>query len=97
MSDLIELIFSDERGQKILREAMERLDLSETATIRYFCRMGQLVDHQIQQGYQIAWMKDGEVVDPFDVGPKMAPMPPPVQQLSCGCDVGCCICDYEKD
>jgi hypothetical protein len=93
----IEQIFRDERERKILRDTMERLGLSAEATVRYFCRMGQLVDHQIQQGYQIAWMKDGEVVDPFNVGPKMTPMPPPAQQLSCGCDVGACICDYEKD
>ena len=52
-----------------------------------------------------------EVVDPFYTFPKLAPMPfsqdtshldswegeggAPVRQLSCGCDVGCCICDIE--
>jgi hypothetical protein len=92
---MIDQIFRDEREQKILHEAMERLDMSAEAVIRYWARMGQLVDHQIQQGYKLAWVKNGEVVDPFDMEPKAALVPPAT--LSCGCDVGTCICDYEKD
>jgi hypothetical protein len=76
-----ELIFNDERERKILQDAMERLDMSATAVIRRWCRMGQLVDHQIQQGYKLAWVKNGEVVDPFDMGPKMAPMPEDLSRL----------------
>jgi len=95
MSDEVELIFHDERERKILREAMERLDLSAEAVIRYWARMGQLVDHQIHQGYKLAWLKDGHIVDPLNPDSKMALVPPAT--LSCGCDVGTCICDYEKD
>ena len=73
----IEQIFRDEREREILREAMERLGLSAEAVIRYFCGYGQLVDSQIQRGYKLAWMKDGEIVDPFDIGSKMALMPEP--------------------
>jgi hypothetical protein len=91
MNDVVDLIVNDERERKILREAMERLDLSAEAVIRYWARMGQLVDHQIQQGYKLAWVKNGEVVDPLSMD-KKAPA-----TLSCGCDVGTCICDYEKD
>ena len=68
----IEQIFNGEREREILREAMERLGLSAEATVRYWCRMGQLVDHHIQRGYKLAWVKNGEVVDPFDI-PKTAP------------------------
>ena len=74
---MIDQIFRDERERKILREVMERLGLSAEAVIRYFCRYGQFVDSQIQRGYKLAWVKDGEVVDPFDMEPKMAPVVPP--------------------
>jgi hypothetical protein len=32
---------------------------------------------------------------PTEVMPHVHAMPP--AQLSCGCDVGCCICNFEKD
>ena len=85
-------IFSDERELKILHEVMARLDLSAEATVRYFCRMGQLVDHHIQQGYKLGWIKDGEVVDPFDMEPKMAPVvppEPPARRRSCNRHSNC--------
>jgi Zn-dependent peptidase ImmA (M78 family) len=70
---IIEQIFDDERERKVLRETMEKLGISAEATVRYLCRIGQLVDHQTRQGYKLAWVKDGEVVDPLDLGPKRAP------------------------
>lgn len=70
----IESIFN-EREREFLHEAMEQKDMSAEATVRHFFRMGQFVDHYLSQGFKLAFVKDGEMLDPFDRGPKMAPMP----------------------
>lgn len=96
----IESIFND-RELSVLYEVMYRNDMSAAAVVRHFFRMGQLVDHHLQLGQQLGYFNDQGDFNPIlQHGPKLAPMPVPtseVKQLSCGCDVGVCICDYEKD
>jgi hypothetical protein len=77
---------------KVLEEAMAKKEMSARAVVRHFFRMGQMTDLMQDKGYRVLYTKDDEVFDPLNVGPKMAPMP---KELSCGCDVGNCICDIE--
>lgn len=66
----------DERELKALKVAMDSKEMSAKAVIRHFFRMGQTMDHFLTKGSTIGYLGDqGDFHDPFDSGPKMAPMP----------------------
>jgi hypothetical protein len=91
----IESIFKNDRELSVLHEVMMRDEMSAEAVVRHFFRMGQLLDHHLRLGHELGFLDDqGDFNPVFERLPKMAPEP---KQLSCGCDVGVCICDYEKD
>jgi hypothetical protein len=75
----------DEREETVLQEAMVQNDMSASATIRRYFRMGQLVDHYMRQDYKLLFRKDGKDFDPFDMGPKAAPMPVKDGHIDCPC------------
>lgn len=70
-------LYPTDNDKKILGEASKKTGLSEAATTRRFIRLGQMVDHFQQQGYELRFVKDDETLDPFDNGPKLSPMPMP--------------------
>lgn len=105
----IESIFG-ERELKVLREMMTQKDMSAEAVVRHMFRMGQMMDHYLSQNIELGFLDDqGDFNSIFHVGgAKMAPVPDDLsrwlgeggaqpKQLSCGCDVGTCICNFEKD
>ena len=73
----IESIFKNERELAVLHEVMYRDEMSAEAVVRRFFRMGQMVDHYIQQGTDLGFLDDqGDFNSIFRVGgPKMAPVP----------------------
>jgi hypothetical protein len=81
----IQSISFNERELKALHEAMAEKDMSAAAVIRHFFRMGQLVDHYTKQDYKLLFRKDGKDFDPFDTGPKAAPMPVKGGHIDCPC------------
>lgn len=93
----VERIF-DERERAVLREAMERDDMSAEGVVRHFFRMGQLVDLFVRQrGYQLLFRKGDETVDPFYVGPKMAPIPTDVWEGEGGSPAPARSCNRHSD
>lgn len=66
--------FLNEREQNVLRQMSEQKDMSEEAVMRQALRMYQLVDMHLSAGSKIVFRKeDGTLVDPLNVGPKLAP------------------------
>lgn len=67
----------DERELGILAKGMIKRDQSAVATVKHWVRLGQLVDHFKEEGFDLLFRhpESGKYVDPFDQGPKMAPMP----------------------
>jgi hypothetical protein len=65
----------DERELAILKEGMVKYDMSAKAVIKKWLRLGQMADLFVAQGYEMVFRLGDNEVDPFDRGPKMAPMP----------------------
>jgi hypothetical protein len=83
----------NESEEKVLHEVMADWDMSADAVIRHYFRLGQMLAVFLQKGKELGFLNEkGEFKPMIEREPKMAPT-----QLSCGCDVGVCICDYEKD
>ncbi len=74
MTEFPELLDGD-RDQRILSEAMVKYDMSAKAVVKKWVRLGQMADMMIAQGYEMVFRLGDTEVDPFDSGPKMAPMP----------------------
>ena len=85
------IVWLDEREEKVLQDAMTQKDMSDTAVIRHFFRMGQMMDTLLQEaeGNPIGYLDDqGDFRPPSwdDVVPKMAPMPvAPMEHVNCPC------------
>lgn len=64
------------REGEAFQQLMAQKELSESALLRHAFRTYQLVDQYLSQGFKILFRDpEGKVIDPFDHGPKMAPVP----------------------
>ena len=77
----------DERETEVLTRLAAKKEMSVEALVRHFTRMGQFVDHYITQDYKLLFRPKGktEPFDPFDMGPKAAPMPTVDGHIDCPC------------
>jgi len=71
---------------QIIRKAAESDDMRPEMVVKRWARLGQMSDTMLKQGYEIVYRKGDEEVDPFDSGPKLAPMPKPT----------CAACEKSK-
>lgn len=76
--ELVEYL--DERDMQIVRDVMDSKDLSVKAVVRRFFRLGQLADRYLDKGFRLTFFnpKTLQYEDPFETGPKKAPMPDPL-------------------
>jgi hypothetical protein len=78
----IKMDFLDGRDQSFLRRLMDQREQSAGAVVRHLFRLGQTVDHYMNQGYSLIFRKGDEEIDPLRPFPKMAPMPNPPEDDS---------------
>jgi hypothetical protein len=72
------------RELDVLAELMKKKQMTARGVIRHMFRLGQMVDLFTAQGYEVVFRKGDDEVDPFDRGPKMAPMPPQFDETHSG-------------
>lgn len=74
MGDIFEFIF-DERELEVLREVMERDDMSARAVVRRFFRLGQAADIYLRRGIELGFLDDqGDFNPMFPHFPKLSPI-----------------------
>jgi len=66
------------RELDVLADLMKKKDMTARGVIRHMFRLGQMVDNFTSQGYEVVFRLGDDEIDPFDRGPKKAPM------LECG-------------
>jgi hypothetical protein len=82
MPETLNISFA-ERELEVIREAAKNDEMSPEYVVKRWVRLGQVVDHHLRQDKKLRFLNPatGELTDPFDTGPKMAPMP---EEHTCG-------------
>jgi hypothetical protein len=68
----------DDRDWLFVHEAAQKDEMRPEMVVRRWMRLGQMVDHFMRKDdLKLKFLNPttGEIIDPFDSGPKKAPMP----------------------
>jgi hypothetical protein len=78
MSETLNIKF-DDHDLEFIRAAAKKDEMRPEQVVKRWMRLGQTVDHHLRQDKKLRFLNPatGELTDPFDTGPKMAPMPAP--------------------